>query len=98
MTNTIKLTDEKIDDYIQSCSVSELKKLWENSTPIQINQTEEEYKQSEKIWAIMDLTDLDYDSVEKILFEPKRATLGDIAIYCKRLNIHFLEFIEKALA
>lgn len=77
---------------------TELSQLLEDAEPIQVHLTKETRGNSEKIQAIMDLTDLDYESVEKILFEPKRAALGDIAIYCKGLNIDFLKFIGKALA
>lgn len=98
MTNSIELVTKNIDDYIQSLSVRELKELWNNSTPIQPNYSKEERETSEKIWPIMDLTDLDYESVEKILFEPQRAVLGDIVIYCQKMNINLLSFIEEALA
>jgi hypothetical protein len=93
MIQTIRNTD----DFIQSLSVAELKAWSADSTPIALNYTQEEIEKSEQIYKIMDDTDLDYEDVEKILFEPKKASLGVIQTYCKTLNIDILDFIEKAL-
>jgi hypothetical protein len=92
------LTTVQIDDIFQSMPASELWQLNTDVEPIQINSTKEDIDKSEQIYAIMDATDLAYNEVEKILFNPKSAILGDIEIYCKRLNINISEFIEKALA
>jgi hypothetical protein len=92
------LTTVQIDDIFQSMPAAELWQLNADVEPIQINSTQKDFEKTEQIYAIMDATDLAYDEVEKILFNPKSAVLGDIEIYCKRLNINISEFIEKALA
>jgi hypothetical protein len=94
MTKTIENTDE----YIQSLSISELKAWCADTIPVQLNYTQEEIEQSQHILEIVDATDLDYEVVEKILYEPTKATLVDIKTYCKALNINTLAFIEKALS
>jgi hypothetical protein len=97
MTNTLD-SIEYIEDYIHSLSITELKKLGENVAPIKLNHTPEEMEVAEQIWDIMDLTGLDFESVETILIEPKQASLKNIAIYCKALNINFLDFTSKVFA
>ena len=92
------LTTVQIDDIFQSMPAAELWQLNADVEPIPINSTQEDIDKSQQIFAIMDAIDLSYEEVEKILFNPKSAVLGDIEIYCKRLNINILEFIEKALA
>ncbi len=92
------LTTVQIDDIFQSMPAAELWQLNADVEPIPINSTQEDIDKSQQIYAIMDATDLAYDEVEKILFNPKSAVLRDIDIYCKRLNINILEFIEKTLA
>lgn len=93
-----QLTTREIDDIYQSMSAAELWVLHKEVEPIEINRVApEELVISQKIWAIMDQTDLDYESVEKILFNPKQATLGDIAIYCKTMKIDYQVFIGKVL-
>jgi Ca2+-binding EF-hand superfamily protein len=93
MIQTIRNTD----DFIQSLSIAELKAWSVDSTPITLNYTQEEIEKSEQIYKVMDETDLDYEDVEKILFEPKKASLGVIQTYCKTLNIDIVDFIGKAL-
>jgi hypothetical protein len=97
MMNTFDTIDN-VEDYIQSLSITELKKLGENVMPLQLNYTQEEMEIAEKIWDIMDLTGLDFESVEKILIAPKQASLKNIAIYCKALDINFFDFTNKAFA
>lgn len=93
-----KLTTTQIDDIFQSMSAAELWALHHDSEPINLSRpTAEEMARYEKIWAIMDETGLDARSIEKILFDPQQATLGEIEVYCRELNINILEFIEKAL-
>jgi hypothetical protein len=94
MIQTIRNTD----DFIQSLSVAELKAWSADSTPITLNYTQEEIEKSEQIYTIMDETDLEYEDVEMVLVEPKKASLGVIQTYCKALNIDIADFIEKALA
>jgi hypothetical protein len=92
-----QLTTAEIDNIYQSMSAAELWQLNSGNTPIELNYTQEEIEKSEQIYTIMDETDLDYEDVEKILFEPKKASLGVIQTYCKTLNIDIVDFIEKAL-
>lgn len=93
-----KLTTSQIEDIFQSMSAAELWALHENATPIHLERpTPEETVVSEKIWGIMDATGLEYSSVEKILFSPQQATLGEIIVYCTELHIDLQSFIEKAL-
>ena len=89
---------ENVDEYIQNMSVEELNEWCKDATPIELNYSKEEIEQSKKIYEIMDLTDLDFEDVEKVLYEPRNAPLYAIEIYCKRLNINTLEFIQKVLA
>jgi hypothetical protein len=94
-----KLTMTQIEDIFQSMSAAELWALHKDAKPINLPRpTAEEMAVSEKIWAIMDETGLEYSSVEKILFSPEKAMLGEIMVYCRELNINVLEFIEKVLA
>ena len=94
-----KLTTTQIDDIFQSMSAAELWALNGDTPPMHMDRpTPEEMAVSEKTWRIMDSTGLEYSSVEKILFYPQQATLGEIEVYCSALNINILEFIEKALA
>jgi hypothetical protein len=94
-----KLTTTQIEDIFQSMSAAELWALHRDAKPIDLlRPTAEEMAVSERIWAIMDATGLEYNSVEKILFSPQQAMLGEIEVYCRELNINVLEFIEKALA
>jgi hypothetical protein len=93
-----KLTTPQIDDIFQSMSAAELWELHQDVKPINFPRpTSEEIEISEKIWAVMDATGLEYSSVEKILFSPRQAMLGEVAVYCKELNINILKFIEQAL-
>ena len=93
-----QLTTIEVDNIYQSMSARESWQLGSDTEPIELNYTQEDIEKSEQIYPIMDATDLDYEDVEKILFEPKKASLGVIHTYCKALNINILEFIEKALA
>ena len=87
-----------VDEYIQSLSVEQLREWCADSTPIKINWTKEEIEKSNKIYEIMDLTDLDYAEVELILDNPRTAPLCNIQIYCKAMKLDMFEFIGKALA
>ena len=87
-----------IDEYIQSLSVEQLREWCADSTPIKIKWTEEEIEKSNKIYEIMDLTDLDYAEVELILDNLRTAPLCNIQIYCKSMKLDMFEFIGKALA
>ena len=94
-----KLTMTEIEDIFQSMSAAELWELHRDVKPIDLPRpSAEEMAVYEKIWAIMDATGLEADSVEKILFSPQKATLGEIVVYCRELNLNVLEFIEKAVA
>ncbi len=87
-----------VDEYIQSLSVEQLREWCDDSTPIKINWTDEEIEKSNKIYEIMDLTDLNYVEVELILDNPRTAPLCNIQIYCKAMKLDMFEFIGKALA
>ena len=87
-----------VDKYLQSLSVEQLRDWCADSTPIKINWTEEEIEKSNKIYEIMDLTDLDYAEVELILDNSRTAPLCNIQIYCKAMKLDMFEFIGKALA
>jgi hypothetical protein len=93
MTTTI----QNIDEYIQSLSVRELKAIHKDIEPIELNWTEEELAKSERIYKLIDATNLDYSVIEMILDNPKKAALGDIQIYCNQLNINLFSFIQQAL-
>jgi hypothetical protein len=93
-----QLTIAEIDNIYHSMSAKE---LWQNSKdviPIEVHYTQEDIARGELIYPLMDATELEYKEIETILFDPKRALLGDIQIYCRALNIDVLEFIEKTLA
>lgn len=93
-----KLTTTQIDDIFQSMSAAELWALHRDSKPLNLPRpTAEEMAVSEKIWAIMDATGLEAHCVEKILFYPHQATLGEIEVYCREMHINVLDFVEKAL-
>ena len=87
-----------VDEYIQSLSVEQLRDWCADSTPIKIDWAEEEIEKSNKIYEIMDSTDLDYAEVEVILDNPRTAPLCNIQIYCKAMKLDMFEFIGKALA
>ena len=87
-----------VDEYIQSLSVEQLREWCADSKPIKIDWTEKEIEKSNKIYEIMDLTDLDYAEVELILDNPRNAPLYNIQIYCKAMKLDMFEFIGKALA
>ena len=93
-----QLTTIEIDNIYQSMSAHELWQLGSDTEPIELHDTQEGIEKSEQIYPIMDATDLNFEDVEKILFDPLRATLGTIRTYCKAMNVNILEFIEKALA
>ena len=93
------LTHNKAEtsEYIQSLSIGEIKAMFANGRPIKANWTDEEDEQAEKIYHIMDVTDLDYADVLRLLNEPRKAPLGDIEMYCHAMNIDLIDFIQKAL-
>ena len=93
MTAVLKKID--IDELIHNMTPEELWAMSHDKTPIQINWTDEELKESAKIHEIMDLTDLAYADVECLLNEPHKARLCDIKIYCRVLKIDFLAFVQK---
>ena len=95
MTAATKIND--IDDIIHNMTPAELWAMSENVAPIQINWTEEEAEKAEKIYDLMDLTELEYEDIECILDTPHKARLCDIQTYCNALNINVLDFIKKAL-
>ena len=92
------LTTTEIDNIYQSMSASELWQLNADAESIEINYSKEEIEKSDKIYEIMDLTDLDYAEVELILDNPRNAPLCNIQIYCKAMKLDMFEFIGKALA
>ncbi len=92
-----KLTNAEVEDILHNMSAEELWQLNANNTPIQTNATQEEYERAEKIYEIMDLTDLEYADIECLLYEPHKARLCDIKTYCQALNINVLDFIQQAL-
>ena len=95
MTVATKISD--IDDIIHNMTPAELWAMSRDVTPIQINWTMEEAETAEKIYDLMDLTELEYEDIECILDTPHKARLCDIQTYCNTLNINVLDFIEKAL-
>ncbi len=95
MTATTKMKD--IDDIIHNMTAAELWAMNEGVAPIQINWTKEEAEKAQKIYDLMDLTELEYEDIECILDTPHKARLCDIQTYCNALNINVLDFIEKAL-
>jgi hypothetical protein len=96
-TNYI-LTNTEVEDILHNMSATELWQLNADVEPIKHNRTQLDVEKSQKIYAIMDLTDLAYENVACIVENPQAATLQDIHIYCKALNINTLGFIEKALS
>ena len=78
MTVINKDIDIDIDELIHNTSPEELWAMSRNKMPIQINWIGEESEDAEKIYNIMDLTDLEYADVESLLYEPHKARLCDI--------------------
>ena len=74
-----------VDDYIQNLSVGELKAWCADGKPIEMNWAEEDIVKSEKIYTVMDATDLEYTQVERLLNNPSNAPLSDINVYCKAM-------------
>ena len=78
----IELSKEiDIDDLIHNMTPEELWAMSKDKEPINTKWTDEEIEQSKKIYEIMDLTDLDFEDVEKVLYEPRNAPLFAIEIY-----------------
>jgi hypothetical protein len=95
MTALINKID--IDERIHNMTPEELWAMSRNAQPIQINATQGEFERAEKIYELMDLTDLEYADVECLIYEPHKARLCDIKVYCHALNINFLDFIQKVM-
>ena len=93
----IKLTNTEIEDILQNMSAAELWQLDADVEPIQSHYSKEEIEKSKKIYDLMDLTDLEYADIECLLYEPHKARLCDIQVYCHALNINVLEFVQKSL-
>ena len=86
-------------EYIQSLPIEEIKALFANGKPVKLSWADEEdAEQSEKIYQIMDLTDLEYRVVLRLLNEPRKAPLEDIETYCRVMNIEIFDFIKDALS
>jgi hypothetical protein len=87
-----------VDDYIQTLSVGELKAWCADGKTIDMNWTDEELEKSQKIYDIMDATEMEYVQVERLLDNPYHAPLSDIHTYCKAMDLDMFEFIKKSLA
>ncbi len=92
-----RLTNTEIEDILHNMSPAELWQLNAGVEPINTDRTPIDVEKSQKIYAIMDLTDLEYEQVERLLDNPYSATLSDIHIYCKALDLDMIEFIKKAM-
>jgi hypothetical protein len=92
-----KLTNTEIEDILHNMSPSELWQLNDGVQPINIHFKSVNIEKSQKIYDIMDLTDLEYADVEGLLDNPYNATLSDIHTYCKAMNLDMLDFIKKAM-
>ena len=95
---TYKLTNTEVEDILHNMSAAELWALNANVEPINLRNEPIDTEKTEKIYALMDLTELEYDSVERLLYNPYNASLSDIHIYCEALDIDVIEFIKKALS
>lgn len=96
---TLTRSKQETSEYIQSLSIAEIKALFADGTPVKMNWADDEdFEQSERIYLIMDLTDLEYADVLRLLNEPRKAPLGDIETYCRAMNINILDFIQNALS
>ena len=94
---TVAIEDTDLDARIHNTTPEELWAMSRNKTPIQVNWLEEMPENLHQIHDIMDLTGLTYADVEGLLYEPHKARLCDIKIYCHALKIDMVAFIQKSV-